>query len=82
MESEEFVTHLQPFLHDKTEHFIHELASFAKSPLDMIAYDAKVSYDFHQVRPAVTTSSTATVIPPAPSTPQPGMQHATNYLVS
>ena len=43
MESEEFVTHLQPFLHDKTEHFIHELASFAKSPLDMIAYDAKVS---------------------------------------
>ena len=76
MESDEFVTYLQPFLHDKTEHFIHELVSFATSPLDMIAYDAKVCYDFHQVRPVLpaagTTSAAATEIPQAPPSPQPG----------
>ncbi len=31
---------------DKTDHFVHELISFAKSPLDMVAYDNKVCYDF------------------------------------
>ena len=36
--------HLRPFFHHRTEHFVHEFISFAKSPLDMTAYDHKVSY--------------------------------------
>ena len=46
LESEDFASHLEPFLHDKTAHFMHELLSFARSPYDMIAYDGKVSYDW------------------------------------
>ena len=56
MESSEFVIHLQPFLHDQTEHFVHELISFAKSPLDMIAYDAKVSYDIQHLGASATST--------------------------
>ena len=71
MESKEFVSHLQPFLLDNTEHFMHELVSFATTPLDMVAYDDKVCYDFDQVRPAIPTSD-ATKIPPVHHSPQPG----------
>ena len=46
MESSAFAQHLQPFLHGRTDHFVHEFVSFAKSPYDMIAYDEKSSYDF------------------------------------
>lgn len=48
LESPDFIDHLQPFLHEKTEHFLHELISFAKSPLDITAYDNKVSYGLSQ----------------------------------
>ena len=46
LKSDEFETHLQPFLGDKTSHFMHELVSFAESPFDIIAYDGKVKYDW------------------------------------
>lgn len=46
LESPEFADHLRPFFHEKTDHFLHEFISFAKSPLDMVAYDGKVSYGF------------------------------------
>ena len=46
LESEDFASHLEPFLHEKTAHFMHELLSFARSPYDMIAYDGRVSYDW------------------------------------
>ena len=46
LESEEFASHLEPFLEEKTAHFMHEFISFAKSPYDMIAYDRKVIYDW------------------------------------
>ena len=51
MENEDFGGHLEPFLHEKTEHFMHELISFAKSPYDMIAYDNKVRYNWPEDHP-------------------------------
>ena len=42
--SEEFSHQLQPFLFDKTEQFIHEFISFARSPFDMTAYDERAQY--------------------------------------
>jgi E3 ubiquitin-protein ligase Topors len=48
LDSPEFCTYLQPFFHEQTNHFLHELISFAKSPLDMPAYDNKVSYGLPQ----------------------------------
>ena len=48
LKNSEFADHLRPFFHEKTDHFMHELISFAKSPLDMVAYDSKVSYGFAQ----------------------------------
>jgi hypothetical protein len=46
LESDSFVTHLQPFLGNRAAHFVHELVSFAKSPFDIIAYDGKVQYNW------------------------------------
>ncbi len=46
MESELFGAHLEPFLNERTAHFMHELISFAKSPFDIIAYDSKVRYNW------------------------------------
>lgn len=39
-----FRRRLNPFLGDKTVHFIHELHNFARSPYDMIGYDRAVQY--------------------------------------
>uniref|UniRef100_A0A1A8NMG5 E3 ubiquitin-protein ligase Topors n=1 Tax=Nothobranchius rachovii TaxID=451742 RepID=A0A1A8NMG5_9TELE len=36
---------LRPFLLARTEHFLHELASFARSPLSMDAYDLQAVYE-------------------------------------
>ena len=41
-----FGSHLYDFLGDRTSHFMHELVTFARSPLDMIAYDQAVVYDW------------------------------------
>lgn len=46
MKCAEFASHLEPYLHEKTSHFMHEFLSFASSPYDMIAYDKNVSYDW------------------------------------
>ena len=48
MESAVFALRLRPFLHENTDLFLHEFISFAKSPLDMIAYDARVSYGLQE----------------------------------
>ena len=42
--SEEFPRQRQPFPFDKTEQFIHEFISFARSPFDMTAYDERAQY--------------------------------------
>lgn len=44
MDSEQFLEELRPFLLDTTEHFVHELLSFAKAPFDLNAYDECVVY--------------------------------------
>lgn len=44
MDSEKFVEELTSFLLQTTEHFVHELLSFAKAPFDMAAYDENVVY--------------------------------------
>ena len=57
LESAEFGSHLEPFLHEKTQHFMYELVSFAKSPYDMIAYDNKVKYDWPETHPQAQEQS-------------------------
>ena len=66
--SEDFCNQLRPFLFDKTEHFIHEFISFARSPFDITAYDERAQYSWpnesrDQVRdtPTVFNSSSAGV---------------------
>jgi hypothetical protein len=44
MDSAEFLEELRPFLLQTTEHFVHELLSFAKAPFDMTSYDECVVY--------------------------------------
>ncbi|KAH8261115.1 hypothetical protein KR044_003605, partial [Drosophila immigrans] len=39
-----FRRRLSPFLGERTNHFIHELFNFARSPYDMIGYDRMVQY--------------------------------------
>ena len=46
LDGEEFPEHLQPFLATRTSHFLHELVSFARSPLNMAAYDHSVRYEW------------------------------------
>ena len=43
--SEEFREHIQPFMGRRTDLFIHEFYSFARSPYDMVAYDRHAIYD-------------------------------------
>ncbi|XP_029776434.1 E3 ubiquitin-protein ligase Topors [Suricata suricatta] len=45
LESREFVSDLRPFLLNRTEHFIHEFISFARSPFNMAAFDQHANYD-------------------------------------
>lgn len=57
MESVDFGSHLEPFLHERTQHFMHELICFAKSPYDMIAYDNKVRYNWPETHPQAQQQS-------------------------
>nr|XP_050023026.1 E3 ubiquitin-protein ligase Topors-like [Dermacentor andersoni] len=41
----EFAEHVRPFFGTRTAHFLHELAAFVASPLDMVAYDRVAVYD-------------------------------------
>lgn len=43
--SAEFAEHVRPFFGARTAHFLHELAAFVASPLDMVAYDRVAVYD-------------------------------------
>ncbi|XP_028403574.1 E3 ubiquitin-protein ligase Topors-like isoform X2 [Dendronephthya gigantea] len=44
MDSPLLVEELKPFLLETTDHFVHELLSFAKAPFDIVAYDDFVVY--------------------------------------
>ena len=61
VDSEEFSEHLQPFLLTRTPHFLHELISFARSPLNMAAYDSSVRYEWPTGRPRDDWDPEATV---------------------
>ncbi|XP_077499338.1 E3 ubiquitin-protein ligase Topors-like [Amblyomma americanum] len=41
----EFAEHVRSFFGERTAHFLHELAAFVSSPLDMVAYDRVAVYD-------------------------------------
>ncbi|KAK5865572.1 hypothetical protein PBY51_019835 [Eleginops maclovinus] len=45
MEDGAILEELRPFLQGRTDHFIHEFISFAKSPFNMEAYDQHAAYD-------------------------------------
>ncbi|XP_077575131.1 topoisomerase I binding, arginine/serine-rich a [Stigmatopora nigra] len=45
MEAAAIQEELRPFLQGRTEHFLHEFISFAKSPFNMEAYDRHATYE-------------------------------------
>ncbi|XP_064624533.1 uncharacterized protein LOC135486014 isoform X2 [Lineus longissimus] len=45
IQSQDFLTHIQPYIGDRTEHFIHEFYQFACSPHDMVMYDEEATYN-------------------------------------
>ncbi|XP_027695528.1 E3 ubiquitin-protein ligase Topors [Vombatus ursinus] len=45
LESQAFVDDLKPFLLSRTDHFLHEFISFARSPFNMEAFDQHANYD-------------------------------------
>ncbi|XP_069095817.1 E3 ubiquitin-protein ligase Topors isoform X2 [Pleurodeles waltl] len=45
LESQAFAEDLRPFLLHRTDHFLHELISFARCPYNMEAYDQHSNYD-------------------------------------
>lgn len=48
---------LVEYLHDETDHFIHEFCTFMKSPFDMIGYDRHVVYCDRPQTPAINILS-------------------------
>lgn len=53
---------LRPFLQGRTEHFLHEFISFAKSPFNMEAYDQHAVYDCPAPSSNEDSSSNSSVI--------------------
>lgn len=53
---------LRPFLQGRTEHFLHEFISFAKSPFNMEAYDQHAVYDCPAPSSNEESSSNSSVI--------------------
>ena len=59
--SEEFYHQLLPFLFDKTEHFIHEFISFARSLFDLNTYDQHAQYSWYDESQTDPVRDTPTV---------------------
>ncbi|XP_061573241.1 topoisomerase I binding, arginine/serine-rich a [Cololabis saira] len=53
---------LRPFLQGRTEHFLHEFISFARSPFNMEAYDQHAVYDCPAASSNEDSSSNSSVI--------------------
>ncbi|XP_078474414.1 uncharacterized protein LOC144735767 isoform X2 [Lampetra planeri] len=73
LESDAFLRDLRPTLLNRTEHFLHEFASFARSPFNMEAYDERAFYD--AVVPAEgagSSESSVIAISPEPADDPPG----------
>lgn len=59
IQSPQFRAYFQTFLGHRTDHFIHELLNFSRSPYDMIGYDRHVRYAPYY-RPETRNRQTAT----------------------
>ncbi|XP_049428002.1 topoisomerase I binding, arginine/serine-rich a [Epinephelus fuscoguttatus] len=62
MEDGAILEELRPFLQGRTEHFLHEFISFAKSPFNMEAYDQHAAYDYPAPSSNEGSSSNSSVI--------------------
>ncbi|XP_056136289.1 topoisomerase I binding, arginine/serine-rich a [Lampris incognitus] len=62
MEDRAIEGELWPFLQGRTEHFLHEFISFAKSPFNMEAYDQHAVYDCPAPSSNEDSSSNSSVI--------------------
>lgn len=58
--------HLEPFLLENTALFLHEFTHFARSPLEMVAYDMHATYDLPAPRPPVSFTIASSQPPPPP----------------
>lgn len=54
--SSQFRSALQPYFTTNTDHFIHELYQFARSPFDMVGYDRHAQYVLEEQLPDIMTS--------------------------
>ena len=54
IQSREIRDYFIRYLHDKTEHFVHELYNFAISPYDIVGYDRNVDYNSHEQNAVAT----------------------------
>ena len=61
LSSEEFYHQLRPFLFEKTEHFVHEFISFARSPFDLNTYDQHAQYSWYDESQTDPVRDTPTV---------------------
>uniref|UniRef100_A0A665XE51 RING-type E3 ubiquitin transferase n=1 Tax=Echeneis naucrates TaxID=173247 RepID=A0A665XE51_ECHNA len=62
VEDEAIKEELRPFIQGRTEHFLHEFTSFAKSPFNMQAYDQHAVYDYPAPSSNEDSSSNSSVI--------------------
>ncbi|XP_042341827.1 topoisomerase I binding, arginine/serine-rich a [Plectropomus leopardus] len=62
MEDRAIQEELRPFLQGRTEHFLHEFITFAKSPFNMEAYDQHAVYDCPAPSSNEDSSSNSSVI--------------------
>ncbi|XP_022621128.1 E3 ubiquitin-protein ligase Topors [Seriola dumerili] len=62
MEDTSIQEELRPFIQGRTEHFLHEFLSFAKSPFNMEAYDQHAVYDCPAPSSNEDSSSNSSVI--------------------
>ncbi len=62
---------LRPFLFGFTEHFLHELVSFARTNLDMSVYDRHVAYSFARNGAPAPAQAVAAVPPNSAQPPRP-----------
>jgi hypothetical protein len=67
-------TLLRPFLFSNTSHFVHELISFARSPLEMQSYDRRAQYDDAPVAERVVRAMLCCAALPHRTTVQGGDQ--------
>ncbi|XP_070564167.1 E3 ubiquitin-protein ligase Topors-like [Ptychodera flava] len=91
MESEEFLQYLRPFLYHRTEQFVSELISFARSLNDMTTYDQTTTYTSNMEQTAVPVRRDIPLISLSPDNTtsssdnpslSPVQSHSTGYITN